>query len=134
MKKNLLISLASAALLTSVAHAGQVSMSDSDLDAIAGKDNAAAFASTNINVTLSAGKNDVQVGFYQWDDNHSADTSNEKGGTTANGDSSNVQAGVTALNNIFGWGWADQIDTTVGGSVTAAYDSESWCAMFVGGY
>lgn len=135
MKTNLLITVASAAVLaSSMAYAGTTSISDSDLEAIAGKDNSATFASTNINVTLSSGNGDVQVGFYQWDDNHSADTSNEKGGNTANGDTSNVQNGVTALNNIFGWGAAAQVDTTVGGSIAGTYATESWGTLYVGGF
>lgn len=136
MKKNiiLLVSLASATLLTSAAHAGEVSLSDDALAGISGKDNVASFASTNINVTNTNGSNDVQVGFYQWADDHSADGSNEKGGASANGDNSHVQANVQSLNNAYGWGWAGQYNTTVGGSVTGHFVTTSWCAMYVGGY
>jgi hypothetical protein len=134
MKTNLLITVASAAVLaSSMAYAGTTSISDSDLEAIAGKDNSAQFASTAINVTLASGNGDVQIGFYQWDDNHSADASNEKGGNSANGTSSNVQNGVQALNNIFGWGAAAQVDTTAG-SIGLSFDSESWGTLMVGGF
>ena len=133
-KKILLISLASAALLTTAAHASHVSLSDAALAGISGKDNVASFASTNIGVTNTGCSNDVQVGFYQWADDHSADGSNEKGGATANGDNSHIQSGVQALNNVFGWGWAGQYNTTVGGSVTSRFVTTSWCAMYVGGY
>jgi len=134
MKTNLLITLASAAVLaSSMAYAGTTSISDSDLEAIAGKDNSATFASTAIAVTLASGNGDVQVGFYQWDDNHSGDASNEKGGNSANGTSSNVQNAVTALNNIFGWGAAAQVDTTAA-TIGASFDSESWGTLMVGGF
>ncbi|MEJ2573466.1 MAG: hypothetical protein P8164_07770 [Gammaproteobacteria bacterium] len=133
-KKILFLSLASAALLSSAAYAGQVSLSDAALADISGKDNVASFATTNIAVTNTSGNNDVQVAFYQWDDNHGADSSQQKGGASANGNNSHVQAGVSALNNVYGWGWAGQYNTTVGGSITNKYTQTSWCAMYVGGY
>ena len=135
MKTNLLITVASAAVLaSSMASAATTSISDSDLEAITGKDNIASFASTNIAVTLTSGNGDVQVGFYQWQDDHSADGSNEKGGNSTNGDTSGVQNGVQALNNIFGWGAAAQVNTTVGGSVAGSYATESWGTLYVGGF
>ena len=136
MKTNLLITVASAAVLaSSMAYAAPSSVSDDALDSIAGKGtNSASFATTAIGVTLASGNGDVQVGFYQWDDDHNADGSYAKGGNTANGTSSNVQNGVAALNNIFGWGAAAQVVTTVGGSVAATFDSESWGTLMVGGF
>ncbi|MEJ2574761.1 MAG: hypothetical protein P8Z00_19430 [Anaerolineales bacterium] len=135
MKTNLLITVASAAVLaSSMASAATSSISDSDLAAISGKSNSAAFASTNIAVTLTSGNGDVQVGFYQWDDDHGGDSSQQKGGNSANGAASNVQNGVAALNNIFGWGAASQVNTTVGGNVSGTYATESWGTLYVGGF
>jgi hypothetical protein len=134
MKTNLLISVASAAVLaSSMAVAGQASLSDSDLDAIAGKDNAATFTSTAILITQGSGNGNVQIGFYQWDDLHTADGSYAKGGNTANGATSQVQNGVSGVNNIFGWGAAAQVNTTAA-STGASFANESWGTLMVGGF
>lgn len=135
MKTNFLISVASAAVLaSSMAFAGQASLSDSDLDAIAGKDNQANFTVSSISVTAQGSTNgNVQVGFYQWEDAHNTDGSYAKGGNTANGDTSNVQNGVLGQNNIFGWGAAAQVNTDVG-TVGDSFDSESWGTLMVGGF
>ena len=136
MKTNLLITVASAAVLASaMACAAPSSVSDDALDSIAGKgNNTATFTSTAIGVTLASGNGDVQIGFYQWNDDHNTDSSYAKGGNTANGTSSNVQNGVTSLNNIFGWGAAAQVATTVGGALAGTFDSESWGTLMVGGF
>lgn len=136
MKTNLLITLASAAVLaSSMAVAAPTSVNDNDLEGITGQgNNQATFAATTVGLTLASGNGDVQVGFYQWDDLHTTDGSYAKGGNTANGTSSNVQNGVVALNNIFGWGAAAQVDTSVGGSVGASFDSETWGTLMVGGF
>lgn len=138
MKTNLLISVASAAVLaSSMAVAGQSSLSDAALEQITGKDNSATFTtSTTIANTMAGTSNgNVQVGFYQWEDNHSGDLSYAKGGNTANGDTSNVQASVTGENNIFGWGAAAQVSTNVGaGSIGDSFNSESWGTLMVGGF
>lgn len=134
MKTNLLISVASAAVLaSSMAVAGQATLSDSDLDAIAGKDNTASFATTAILVTQSNGNGNVQIGFYQWEDVHSNDGSYAKGGNTANGNTSQVQNGVSGVNNIFGWGAAAQVNTTAA-SVSTTFANESWGTLMVGGF
>lgn len=143
MKTNLLISAASAAVLAStIAAAGPVSVSDSALEQITGKDNIAQFGgSTSVTVSSQDGTNgSVQVGFYQWEDNHSGDLSYAKGGNTANGDSSQVQAQVAGENNIFGWGAAAQVSTNIGcncsvdGAIGDSFDSESWGTLMVGGF
>ena len=136
MKTNLLITVASAAVLaSSISFAATTSVSDDALDGIAGKgENIANFGSTDIGITLSSGNGDVQVGFYQWDDTHQQDGSYAKGGNTANGDNSSIQQNVAALNNIFGWGAAAQVATTVGGNSSATLDNESWGTLMVGGF
>jgi hypothetical protein len=134
MKTNILLTAASAAVLaSSVAMAGQATLSDSELDAIAGKDNSATFATTTILVSQGTGNGNVQVGFYQWDDLHTADNSYAKGGNSANGTTSQVQNNVSGENNIFGWGAAAQV-STVTGSTGLSFDSESWGTLMVGGF
>jgi hypothetical protein len=136
MKTNLMITLASAAIMaSSVAIAAPVSVSDSDLAQITGKDqNSASFSSSaTVNITSGSGNGNVQVGFYQWFDKHTQDTSNAKGGNTANGDTSSVQASVSGDNNIFGWGAAAQVATTTS-SITDVFDSESWGTLMLGGF
>jgi hypothetical protein len=135
MKTNLMITLASAAIMaSSVAIAAPVSVSDSDLAQIAGKDNSATFTgSANVSITSGSGNGNVQVGFYQWQDDHSGDLSNAKGGNTANGDTSSVQGSVSGDNNIFGWGAAAQVATTAT-AITDAFDSESWGTLMLGGF
>lgn len=136
MKTNILLTVASAAILaSSMAVAGQASLSDSELDAIAGKDNKATFVSTSIDVEQGSGNGNVQIGFYQWDDLHTNDQSYAKGGNSANGTTSNVQNGVTGQNNIFGWGAAAQVNTAVtNGGIGDSFASESWGTLMVGGF
>jgi hypothetical protein len=142
MKTNLLISVASAAILAStMAAAGQTSVSDSALDQITGKDNSASFGgATTIAISAAGTTNgNVQVGFYQWEDNHSGDLSYAKGGNTANGDTSKVQSDVQGENNIFGWGAAAQVSTDIGGGTCGCgigddFSSESWGTLMVGGF
>jgi hypothetical protein len=136
MKTNILLTVASAAILTSsVVMAGQATLSDSELDAIAGKgQNNATFVSTSIDIEQGSGNGNVQIGFYQWDDFHTTDSSYAKGGNSANGTTSNVQNGVVGQNNIFGWGAAAQVNTAVSGSVGDSFASESWGTLMVGGF
>ena len=135
MKTNLMIPLASAAVMaSSVAVAAPVSVSDSDLSQITGKDNLASFSSAaTVTVTSGSGNGNVQVGFYQWEDDHTQDGSDAKGGNTANGDTSSVQNNVTGINNIFGWGAAAQVATTAT-SISATYETESWGTLMLGGF
>jgi hypothetical protein len=143
MKTNLLISVASAAVLaSSMAAAGTTSLSDDALSQIAGKDNNATFT-TSTTVALTTGdtsNGNVQVGFYQWEDSHTNDISYAKGGNTANGDTSMVQASVTGENNIFGWGAAAQVSTNIAGGgscncgIGDSFNSESWGTLMVGGF
>ena len=135
MKTNLMITLASAAIMaSSVAVAAPVAVSDSDLAQVTGKDNLATFAgSSSVTVLSGSGNGNVQVGFYQWEDDHSTDGSNAKGGNTANGNVSSVQNSVSGDNNIFGWGAAAQVATTAQ-TISDAFDSESWGTLMLGGF
>ena len=135
MKTNLMITLASAAIMaSSAAIAAPVSVDDSVLAGIEGKNNTASFTSAaTVTVTSGSGNGNVQVGFYQWEDVHTTDASNAKGGNTANGTVSSVQNNVSGINNIFGWGAAAQVATTAS-NIAGSYETESWGTLMLGGF
>lgn len=102
--------MAAAGLLASaVAMAAPQAMSDSKLDKITGKSNAYTFGSTSTTTTTNiteTGDNsaNIQFGWYQWSDVHTADTSLHKGANDQSGSSSLVQNNITGTVNSLVWG------------------------------
>lgn len=142
MKTKSMITMAAAAVVTTLAMPGfsaPTVVGDEALDSISGK--AASNTDTitgNSAVTLSTGdgsNGNVQVGYFQWNDDHGGDLSDHKGANDTSGQSSAVQQNVSATLNIFGWGAAAQVSSlnntsTIGGDQIA----ESWGTLFVGGF
>jgi len=132
------IAFASAVSLVSVlpALAGPLTLSDSQLDAVSGKSNTSTVGGVD-NTTISgltSVAGNVQVGFYQWDDDHSADTSLNKGGNLQSGDLSMVQQNATVLANQMAWGGASQSVTTNNADIGANQELTSWWIMYLGGF
>lgn len=115
MKNKLLFAgMAAASLLTAAvtaSHAAPVAMSDAGLDTITGKaGNLVTSATLDVSNTFASNDQsaNIQFGFYQWYDNHSADKSQVKGGNQMDGATSNVQATVVEANNALFWGGLGQ--------------------------
>lgn len=100
---------AAGVLASAVAMAAPQAMSDSKLDKITGKSNAYTFGSTSTTTTTNiteTGDNsaNIQFGWYQWSDVHTADTSLHKGANDQSGSSSLVQNNITGTVNSLVWG------------------------------
>jgi hypothetical protein len=139
MKTNML-TLASAAALTMTlalpAFAAPTAVSDSALDAIAGKDNTSTVGgSDNTTITGSTLNGNIQVGYYQWADEHGQDTSTDKGGNIQSGSDSKVQANATVEANTLAWGAvAQSITTNTASTIGSNQAMESWATLYVGGF
>jgi hypothetical protein len=139
MKTNML-TLASAAALTmslaAPAFAGTTALSDEALDAVAGKaGNTATVGGVNdTSVTGSTLNGNIQVGFYQWSDDHSADGSLNKGGNLQSGDNSQVQQFGSAIANTLAWGAVAQSVTDNQADIGGEQVMEDWATMYIGGF
>jgi hypothetical protein len=137
------------------AQAEMVAVGDSDLAAISGKAGNVASISGNDDLSQSANaaNGNVQIGYFQWDDLHTADSSNQKGANFFDsGDGANAgnkaQQNVVAVINEINWGAAANSATNLGeltlstgslagggtGSAAGAVDVETWGTLFIGGF
>jgi hypothetical protein len=139
MKTNMLTMASAAALTMSLAlpvHAATTALSDAALDAVSGKANSSTVGSSD-NTTVSATttvNGNIQVGYYQWDDNHAGDTSLNKGGNLQSGNNSAVQQNGTAITNTLAWGAVSQAVTNNTASIGSSQAVESWATMYIGGF
>jgi hypothetical protein len=102
--------MAAATLLTAPVFAAKTSLSDVEMDKVAGKNNTYSFASDSsatLSLTNDASAN-IQFDWYQWTDNHSADGSYNKGANDQSGSSSLVQQNISGQANALIWGSAGQ--------------------------
>jgi hypothetical protein len=120
-------------------YASPVALSDSQLDAVSGKDNTSTVR--GVDTTVIGGlKNiagNVQVGYYQWDDDHETDASLNKGGNVQSGEHSMVQQYAMVMANQVAWGGASQsitINSGAGASVGGSQTLEDWWIMYLGGF
>jgi hypothetical protein len=138
MKTNMLTLASAAALTMSLAlpvYAGTTALSDQALDAVSGKNNSSSITGTDTTTISGATLNgNIQVGYYQWDDDHGTDASVNKGGNLQSGDSSQVQQNGTALANTLAWGAVSQSVTTNTADIGATQAMESWATMYIGGF
>ena len=111
-------------------------LSDSQLDSVSGKDNVSSVAGVDTTTIsgLSSVAGNVQVGYYQWNDNHAADQSTNKGGNIQSGDTSMVQQNAAVLANQMAWGGASQSVTTSSSDVGNDQTLTSWWIMYLGGF
>jgi hypothetical protein len=135
----IVVSMAAAFMLSATpAYADKIPVSDAALDAIYG-------AANNVDIngpstTTIGGLNlngNIQVGSFQWDDNHQNDSSINKGANIQSGETSMVQQNANVLANALAWGAVSQSITinsgdgnTIGGSQT----TEAWAVLFIGGF
>jgi hypothetical protein len=120
------------------AQAEMVAVGDSDLSTISGKANFASIAGVDDLVQGADGSNgNVQVGYFQWDDDHSTDQSNQKGGNifSSEGGANAAQQNVTGVINEINWGAAANSASNVGSLTTSGdVDIETWGTLYVGGF
>lgn len=137
MKTNITLACAAAITLASVpALAGSLALTDDQLDAVSGKGNTS-FVGNSDNTTVTgntAVNGNVQVGYYQWSDDHTSDQSINKAGNIQSGDNSMVQQNGTAIVNILAWGGASQAVTNNTASIGSSQGVESWWIMYLGGF
>jgi hypothetical protein len=107
--------------------AEMVAVSDSDLSGITGKDftNEYLFSGdTTTSITANGDSSaNIQVGWYQWTDNHATETSDHKGANDQSGATTTVQGNVAADVNVINWGAWSQLDwvsatDTSGGTIS----------------
>ena len=135
-----MLTLASAAALTMSltlpVHAATTVVSDEALDAVTGKDNVSFVgASDNTQILGSTLNGNIQVGYYQWEDDHSSDKSQNKGGNIQSGSESQVQQSITVDANTLAWGAvAQSITTNTASSIGNDQTVEDWATMYIGGF
>jgi hypothetical protein len=139
MKTNMLTLASAAALTMSLAlpvYAATTAVSDDALDAIAGKNNTSSTTGTDqTTITGSTLNGNIQVGYYQWADEHGADNSTNKGGNIQSGDNSQVQQNADVQANTLAWGAvAQSITTNTSSTIGADQVMESWATLYVGGF
>jgi hypothetical protein len=139
MKTNMLTLASAAALTMSLAlpvYAATTAVSDDALDAIAGKNNTSSTTGTDqTTITGSTLNGNIQVGYYQWADEHGADNSTNKGGNIQSGDNSQVQQNADVQANTLAWGAvAQSITTNTDSTIGADQVMESWATLYVGGF
>ena len=139
MKTNMLTMASAAALTMSMAlpvYAGTTALTDEALDAVSGKGNTSSVGnSDNTTVTANTTVNgNIQVGYYQWSDDHTSDQSLNKGGNLQSGSASAVQQNGTAVANTLAWGAVSQSITTNNADIGNDQAMESWATMYIGGF
>jgi hypothetical protein len=112
-------------------------VSDSQLDAISGTDNVSTVGSTDstsVIAGIGVGGN-IQVGYFQWEDNHEQDNSTNKGGNIQSGDESQVQqAAIVNANGIAWGGMSDSVTINADSPIGGTQKLESWWIMYIGGF
>ena len=140
MKTKTKITIACASVVamaaTLPAFAGPLALSDSQLDTVSGKANTSTVGGTDTTAIsgLSSVAGNVQVGYYQWDDNHAGDNSQNKGGNLQSGDNSMVQQNAAVMANQMAWGGASQSVTTSSSDIGNDQTLTSWWIMYLGGF
>jgi hypothetical protein len=140
MKKKLIAfvvaGMIAAAVLPAPAFAEKVIVSDQTLDTITGAANNTSFIAGAETSTISGSNmnGSIQVGFFQWDDNHAADRSLNKGANIQSGIASQVQQNANVIANALAWGVVSQSVTINNADIAGSQTTESWAVMFVGGF
>lgn len=83
---------------------------------------------------MNSSKGSIQIGSYQWSDDHSTDGSNHKGANDQSGAFSRVQQNITTSINALVWGAAAQVSTVNTAPVRGDQTTQAWATMFLGGF
>jgi hypothetical protein len=138
MKKAILIlgGIAVLALMALPVWAGMSSVADSDLAGISGKaNNQYLFSGTsNTNQTMTEDNSaNIQVGWFQWNDDHSTDMSNHKGANDVSGDATTTQQNVVADTNLIQWGAAASLNWVTSTETSSGTIAQMPYAVFANG-
>ncbi|HKJ22914.1 MAG TPA: hypothetical protein VKA13_07480 [Gammaproteobacteria bacterium] len=127
---------ACAMFLATPVYAAKQTMDDQSLAGITGKASNQATVSGNssLNEFMNSAAGTVQVGYYQWNDDHSADASDHKGANDQSGANSMVQQNINAVENTLAWGGASQAATVNTASIGGNQKQTSWWIMYLGGF
>ena len=141
MKTKTKFTIACASVLTMSAalpaFAAPLALSDAQLDSVSGKAGNLATvggANTTSITGLQGVAGSIQVGYYQWADNHSSDTSQNKGGNIQSGNFSMVQQHAAVAANQIAWGGASDSITNNVADIGGEQVMESWWIMYLGGF
>jgi hypothetical protein len=131
----LMAGMAAATLLSAPVYAEKIVLGDAALDAVYGEANSSIiYGNSNSTVSATNANGNIQLGSFQWDDNHSADSSTNKGANNQSADFSQVQQNVTATTNALAWGSVAQSVTINSADVHGDQKTESYAVMFIGGF
>lgn len=87
-----------------------------------------------LNELMNSTNGSIQVGSFQWNDNHTGDQSDHKGANDQSGAFSRVQQDVSANINAIVWGSAAQVSTVNTAPVKGDQVTQAWSTMFLGGF
>jgi len=131
----LMAGMAAATLFSAPVYAQKVVASDEVLDAVFGEANSSIiYGNSNSIVSATNANGNIQVGSFQWDDNHSGDSSSNTGANKQSGDFSQVQQNVSATTNAWAWGSIAQSVTINNADVHGDQKTEAYAVMFIGGF
>ncbi len=131
----LVAGMAAATLLSAPAFAAKVVLSDEALDGVYGAANSSiVYGTSDSTVSGTNANGNIQIGSFQWDDNHSADSSFNKGANSQSGNLSQVQQNASTIANALAWGAVAQSITTNNATVGHDQKSEAWATLFIGGF
>ena len=128
--------IATTTLPWTTAFAAKLPLSDKELDAISGMANTVDVGNANSSIISGVNMNaSIQVGSFQWDDNHNQDMSMDKGANNQSGINSQVQQNVTALTNALAWGAvAQSVTNNTNSPINGDQTVSSYAVMFIGGF
>ena len=127
--------MAAATLMSAPVFAAKVALNDDALDLVYGAANSSIiYGTSNSTVSATNANGNIQIGSYQWDDDHSADSSANKGANIQSGDLSQVQQNASTVANALAWGTVSQSVTTNNADIGHDQKSESWAVMYIGGF
>jgi hypothetical protein len=133
--------IAMLALLVAVpAKAEMTAVGDSDMAGISGKAGTAndyTFSSNSVTNQLNSNdsSSNIQVGWFQWNDDHTSDVSDHKGANDQAGDTSSVQQNIVADHNAINWGaWSSLSWKSSGDTSTGTIAQMPYAIMAVGGF
>lgn len=119
--------------------AEMISVSDTDLAGVAGKANTFTFGggTTSDQTANSDSSANIQVGWYQWSDNHAGDTTNQKASnyfSSGSQQGNEAQQNVVAAINAISWGATGNGQFTAASISGGDFTNMDYAVMAVGGF
>ena len=120
--------------------AEMAAVSDSEMAGITGKAATNTYTFSSGAFTRQTASSDtsanIQVGWYQWSDNHATDQSNQKAANDfdSSGGSNQAQYQVTAAINAINWGATGNGEIVAGDLAATDFTNMDYAVMAVGGF